>query len=103
VTAPVLSPDDLGEIQARYDVATAYPGAVTIEQSQADVPALLAMVREQQVKLEAVAILAETWRYKGEFGWGAWQEDHGPDQEGHILDEVSSAIRAALTATEGPA
>ena len=51
--------------------------------------------------IEAVESLAEKWRYKGEFGWGAWQEGQGPDPEGHVLDEVSSELRAALTQALG--
>ncbi len=51
--------------------------------------------------IEAVEALAEEWRYKGEFGWGAWQEGQGPDPEGAALDHASSAIRAALAAALG--
>jgi hypothetical protein len=50
-----------------------------------------------EVRLEAVKALAEKWRYKGEFGWGAWQEGHGPDEEGYILDQAAAEIRAALS------
>jgi hypothetical protein len=46
--------------------------------------------------LEAVLALAEEWRYKGEFGWGAWQEGQGPDPEGYILDTASGELRAAV-------
>jgi hypothetical protein len=49
-----------------------------------------------QQKLTAVAALAAEWRYKGEFGWGAWQEGQGPDQEGEVLDGAASAIRRVL-------
>jgi len=49
---------------------------------------------------EGVRALAEDWRYKGEFGWGAWQEGHGPDQEGCVLDECSGRLRALLAPTE---
>jgi hypothetical protein len=52
--------------------------------------------------LDAVMALAEEWRYKGEFGWGAWQEGHGPDLEGTVLDSAAADIRAAITeALEG--
>jgi hypothetical protein len=52
--------------------------------------------------LDAVLALAEQWRYKGEFGWGAWQEGHGPDLEGTVLDSAAADIRAAVTeALEG--
>lgn len=47
--------------------------------------------------VEAVMELAENWRYKGEFGWGAWQEGHGPDETGQALDHASSELRIALT------
>jgi hypothetical protein len=49
--------DQLAAIDARALVAMDYPGAVTIEQSQADVPALLAMVREQRAAIERVEAL----------------------------------------------
>ena len=51
--------------------------------------------------VQAVMALAEEWRYKGEFGWGAWQEGHGPDPEGAALDHASSAIRSAVEAALG--
>ena len=41
----------------------------------------VAAERERDEALAALArvrALAEKWRYKGEFGWGAWQEGHGP-------------------------
>ena len=58
--------------------------------------------RERDEALAALArvrALAEDWRYKGEFGWGAWQEGHGPDQEGWVLDHAAGEIRTAL---DGP-
>lgn len=48
-------------------------------------------------RMAAIWALAETWRYKGEFGWGAWQEGEGPDPEGYVLDRAAAALRAALT------
>jgi hypothetical protein len=92
--------DQLAAIEARADdpFGTSMQG---IGQVDADRDALLAMVREQRAVIERVEALAEKWRYKGEFGWGAWQEGHGPDPEGFVLDHVSSEIRTALTATEG--
>ena len=54
----------------------------------------IAVALEGQVA--RVEALAEEWRYKGEFGWGPWQEGHGPDFEGQVLDECASAIRGAL-------
>jgi hypothetical protein len=46
--------------------------------------------------LEAVLALAEEWRYKGEFGWGAWQEGQGPDPEGYVLDTAAGELRSAI-------
>jgi len=64
----------------------------------------LAMVEGQRARalatIERVWALAETWRYKGEFGWGPWQEGYGPDQEGCALDCAASEIRAALEPTQ---
>lgn len=51
-------------------------------------------------KLERVEALIEKWRYKGEFGWGAWQEGYGPDQEGLILDDAAAKLRRAIDGTE---
>jgi hypothetical protein len=46
--------------------------------------------------VEEVTTLAEKeWRYKGEFGWGAWQEGEGPDPEGWALDHAAAQIRDA--------
>lgn len=47
--------------------------------------------------LEAALALAEQWRYKGEHGWGVWQEGHGPDPEGYIIDGASADLRAAIS------
>jgi hypothetical protein len=52
--------------------------------------------------VHAVEALAEKWRYKGEFGWGAWQEGHGPDEEGTVLDHASGELRAAIAAALEP-
>ena len=51
--------------------------------------------------IEAVAALAEEWRYKGEFGWGPWQMGEGPDFEGYVLDNAAGEIRTALAAALG--
>lgn len=48
--------------------------------------------------VEPLLALAEKWRYKGEFGWGAWQEGEGPDQEGLALDNAAAELRAAVDA-----
>ena len=47
-----------------------------------------------------VEALAEEWRYKGQFGWGAWQLGEGPDPEGYVMDHCASAIRVALADPE---
>jgi hypothetical protein len=49
-----------------------------------------------QRQLDAAAALAEEWRYKGEHGWGAWQEGDGPDHEGFVLDGAASELRKVL-------
>lgn len=48
------------------------------------------------LKLYRVRQLAKGWRYKGEFGWGPWQEGHGPDPEGLVLDQVATELLAIL-------
>jgi hypothetical protein len=83
----------LDAIQSRLDAAA--PGAVTITPS--DVAWLRDTARKQQAAIDAALALAEEWRYKGEHGWGAWQEGHGPDPEGYILDGASADLRAAIT------
>lgn len=50
--------------------------------------------------LARVMALAESWRYKGEFGWGAWQEGHGPDETGQALDYAANLIRQAIEADD---
>lgn len=64
---------------------------------------LLSLVEEQAAKLDQIAALAETWRYKGEFGWGAWQEGYGPDPEGYMLDTCAGEIRAVLGSSDSVA
>jgi hypothetical protein len=83
----------LDAIQSRLDAAA--PGAVTITPS--DVAWLRDTARKQQAAIDAALALAEEWRYTGEHGWGAWQEGHGPDPEGYILDGASADLRAAIT------
>ena len=50
--------------------------------------------------LRAVMALAESWRYKGEFGWDDGSHAYGPGPEDEILDcasaEIVSAIKEAL-------
>ena len=52
--------------------------------------------------VEAVLGLADGWRYKGEHGWGPWQEGYGPDPEGYVLDQASADLRAAVAAAGYP-
>jgi hypothetical protein len=59
---------------------------------------LTAECDEARAKLAEVRALAEGWRYKGEFGWGPWQEGYGPDQDGMILDGVSAELLQILDA-----
>jgi hypothetical protein len=79
-----MNNDQLAAIEARAVVAMDYPGAVTIEQSQADVPDLLAIVREQRAAIERVRLLCD---YADDYGLRRMVK--------------ADAIRAALTATEG--
>lgn len=80
---------ELGIRAARDDWAWLTPAAPT------DVARLTAAV-------DAALALAEEWRYKGEFGWGAWQEGQGPDPEGYVLDTAAGELRAAIeNALEG--
>ena len=88
-------------INSRHRETFSRGDAEFIAMAPGDVYYLLAELRKRDEALAAVAVLAESWRYKGEFGWGAWQEGHGPDQEGTILDEVSSALRAAVADVTG--
>jgi len=88
----------LDEIEARIADCKTYKFGMRNADTLAhfDAPFLVAVVREQEAKLARVRALAEDWRYKGEFGWGAWQEGHGPDPEGYVLDSAASDIRKAL-------
>lgn len=68
-----------------------------LEQAQCTIRAFVGVQPSNQAdKLERVLALAEKWRYKGEFGWGAWQEGHGPDETGYALDGAASELLAAL-------
>lgn len=88
--------DPLDHIQRRVDKLA----FSALSPAERDRRFLLATVRDQAAKLGRVAVLAEEWRYKGENGWGAWQEGEGPDPEGYLLDCAAGEVRAALTATE---
>lgn len=62
----------------------------------------LATVTDQRDKalaqLERVTALADQWTYKGEFGWGSWQEGEGPDFESQVLDTAATRLRDMLAA-----
>jgi len=99
--------DQLAAIEARSRVAMDYPGAVTIEQSQADVPALLALVRDQQAKLDRAGAVADDLAERGD----RIEEKFERNGNGSISStrnagrgigyrEAARNIRAALTATE---
>ena len=79
-----MNAEQFEHIHARADAANDFPGAVTIEQSQADVPALLALVREQQAQIERVRAIEQR------LATSKYCEDN----------EIAEDIRAALTATE---
>lgn len=49
-----------------------------------------------RARLAAVAALAASWKYKGEFGWGPWQSGEGPDFEGQLLDQCATELLVAL-------
>lgn len=66
-----------------------FPDAEFIAHAREDVPRLVAALR-------AVEEVCDQWAYKGEFGWGAWQEGKGPSPEGAALDDASAAVRAAI-------
>lgn len=63
------------------------------ESAEAEVVTLRARLAEAEA-------LAEEWRYKGQFGWGAWQLGEGPDPEGYVMDHCASALLAALAGSE---
>lgn len=78
-----------------------------VERLEAERDALLALtdpVWERtaaiRLPLDRLRALADEWRYKGEFGWGAWQEGYGPDQEGWVRDQCSAELRAALDGSD---
>lgn len=71
--------------------------------TRSDRLALAVRLAESEAIIERVRGLAERWRYKGESGWGAWQEGNGPDQEGWYLDQCAADLRVALMVTESDA
>lgn len=84
-----------------------FSDAEFIAAAREDVPWLLAEVERLTAERDALAAkvarveaLAEEWRYKGQFGWGAWQLGEGPDPEGYVMDHCASALRDALAGSE---
>ena len=67
----------------------------------ADLRAVEAERDALRATVERVEALVDAWRYKGEFGWGAWQEGHGPDFEGAVYDDAAARLRAALAGDDG--
>ena len=89
-----MTPERLAEVEARLTVVRL--GRSYAMETDADlrgIRALAAEVRRLQAAVERVRALAEGWRYKGEFGWGAW---HGPDESGLALDDAACKILRAL-------
>lgn len=80
-----LTADDLaaaGADPARTVLAGGFPCQdLSVAGSRAD--------RLNMLKLMRVEALADQWRYKGEFGWGPWQEGYGPNPEGSLLDDLA--------------
>jgi hypothetical protein len=72
-----------------HNIAIGEADAAAIVADHNAAPRLVAAVR-------AAYALAEELRYKGEFGWGPWQEGNGPDMEGQIRDGLAADLRAAL-------
>ena len=81
---------ELARLWEGTDATPAKPGEVAT-----DAQALHAMLekspedRLNMLKLMRVEALADQWRYKGEFGWGPWQEGYGPNPEGSLLDDLA--------------
>ena len=102
----------LDEIKARAEqvhwTSTSIEQAMArMASSAADVPWLISEVARLTAERDSlvaqvarVEALAEEWRYKGQFGWGAWQLGEGPDPEGYVMDHCASALRAALAGSE---
>lgn len=70
------------------------------ERAEAEVARLTAERDALAAQVARVEKLAEEWRYKGEFGWGAWQLGEGPDPEGYVMDHCASALRDALAGSD---
>ena len=90
--------DDASECPVTFE-------ALLVERQERIIAARLAAAEVEwdalRATVERVEALADEWRYKGEFGWGAWQEGHGPDFEGAVYDDAAARLRAALTGDDG--
>lgn len=80
----------LAEAERQRDLAIAhdrqpYPTPAAYE-------AVFAANEDQRQKLAEVRALAEKWRYKGEHGWGPWQEGYGPGPEDQVLDGAAGEL-----------
>lgn len=120
-----MSPEELAAIRERaLTLHTALRTGTLLprlDQSVADLSTLLAEVERlnneldtanrvillgedqmgrDKARLGKVRALAERWRYKGEFGWGAWQEGYGPDPEGAALDHAATELLQALDGSD---
>lgn len=79
--------------------AAATPAGIDVAHHQALEHAVAELIATNDALTQAVTeirALAEKWRYKGELGWGAWQEGQGPDETGCALDGAASDLRAIL-------
>ena len=107
------SPADLwriiGEVAAERDTAIERLERVIDQWRKTGRAVISEMNRADKAEAERDALaaqvtrvesLAEDWRYKGQFGWGAWQIGEGPDPEGYVMDHCASALRAALAGFE---
>ena len=77
-----------------------YDQYMRAEIAEAEVERLTAERDALAAQVARVESLAEEWRYKGQFGWGAWQLGEGPDPEGYVMDHCASALLAALAGSE---
>lgn len=108
----IHGPADLSTLEARHisdEYKAQYGHQITeiVGLSDADaefiagarslVPELVAEVERLRAMEGRVRMLAESWRYSGQFGWGPWQEGHGPDPEGQVLDNAAGELLKAVS------
>ena len=80
-------------LSSRHELDFAATEAIELRREHQCLRAEVERLRAMEGRVRA---LAESWRYKGEFGWGAWQEGHGPDAEGRVLDSAASELLKAV-------